>query len=810
MAYVNLKNTTVDKYDQIIYSGDARYKIKITFNGKELENADIHLEKMVRSSRVLPDDSSKRFTLDNFVAQTIQLTLHDIDTSIIQEPINISLGTLIDSAKSIYEYVPLGVFNIQEKPTTDKGVTTLKLIDNRVKFDTPYDGSVLIKANNGSVTKKQVLDDICKSVGVINDITTFLGEDDKLGIYDNTIKATTYVAYMLEQAGCFAIITREGHLGKVELNNLTTHRIPSSIVEENYSKEKDKNFKVERVVYEDAIRKYDSNTDENVDGSTLQTLYLNAANPYISSQEQVESIYTKLKDFEINSIVTQKVMGNPRIDPWDIIEVYDYYSKADTKPILFRTLANQEMTYTGVLLTTYKTEIGTEAQKENVTISGNAVMKKWARTEIDNVTGTITLQAGKIEETQKSLEKTNDNLSKTQNDLKATNTDLSNTKTDLSNAKSDIATAKNDIATAQKDIASTKTDLATTNDTVAKNKKETDDSIASTNSNLSAAEAELTGRIDATNTTLQDTKSSLSTSINDVNSDLSKQINNTNKSLSDKIDNTKDDIETNLQNNYYTAKTVETMVLNASQGVTNTFSEAGGNNVFRNTGLWFETSGNDRTDTSLYDYWTGKVEKDTTSTDSKKAANLVIFKLKNGTLSQTQRVSNGNYTVSFMYRKTVSQAVCSVNVNGTSYSLTSTTDKEFVQNIVVKDNTITITFTTNTDNSLIVYDIMVNAGTVKLAYSQNQNEVTTDTVSISKGITIQSDKTNTKLKANSDGIRITDRSDNVITDFTNAGIKTKDLLANGEFIIPPLKIIPYTSGSKTGWNIVAAVKGSDY
>ena len=725
MAYVNLKNTTVDKYDQIIYSGDARYKIKITFNGKELENADIHLEKMVRSSRVLPDDSSKRFTLDNFVAQTIQLTLHDIDTSIIQEPINISLGTLVDSAKSIYEYVPLGVFNIQEKPTTDKGVTTLKLIDNRVKFDTPYDGSVLIKANNGSVTKKQVLDDICKSVGVINDITTFLGEDDKLGIYDNTIKATTYVAYMLEQAGCFAIITREGHLGKVELNNLTTHRIPSSIVEENYSKEKDKSFKVERVVYEDAIRKYDSNTDENVDGSTLQTLYLNAANPYISSKEQVENIFAKLKDFEINSVVTQKVMGNPRIDPWDIIEVYDYYSKADTKPILFKTLANQEMTYTGICLTTYKTEIGQEAQKENVTISGTPAMKKWAKTEIDNVNGTITLQAGKIDDTNMALNETNQSLNNT-------------------------------------------------------------------------------------NTNLQNTKNDLSAAIDETKKVLTDQINNTSNTLDTKIDNTKKDIDTELQTKYYTAKAVDTMVVNAKEGVTNTFSEAGGNNIFRNTGLWFETSGSDRTDTNLYDYWEGKVEKDTTSTDSKKAANLTLFKLKNGTLSQTQRVANGNYTISFKYKKLVSQAVCSVNINGNTISLTAMTDTEIVEPLKVTSNTIKVSFTTNADNSLIVYDIMVNAGTVKLAYSQNQNEVTTDTVSISKGITIQSDKTNTKLKANSDGIRITDKSDKVITNFTNAGIKTNDILANGEVVIPPLKIIAYTSGNKTGWNIVAAVKGSDY
>lgn len=400
MAYINLKNTTIEEYDKIIYSGDAKYKLKITFNGQELEEADRYCEKMTRKIRVLPDDSSKRFTLDNFIAQTIEIVFHNVDYAIMQEPINISLGTLIDKDKNLYEYVPLGVFNIQDKSTTDKNVTTLKLIDNRTKFDVPYDGKELIDTNGGSATKKQILNDICAKVGVTNDIDSFLGENDIVGIYDNSINATTYVSYLLEQAGSIPIITREGHLDKVELNNLTSHRIPSNIVEENFSKYKDNNFKIERVVYEDAIRKFDSNTDETTNGSTLQTVYINSANPYISNQEQIEQIYDKIKGFEISSVVTQKVLANPRIDPWDLIEVYDYYSSEETKPVLFKTLANQTFTYSGACIAVYKTEIGIEAQKENVTVKSQAALKKWARTEIDNVNGTIQMQTSAIVETQ--------------------------------------------------------------------------------------------------------------------------------------------------------------------------------------------------------------------------------------------------------------------------------------------------------------------------------------------------------------------------------------------------------------------------
>jgi hypothetical protein len=71
---------------------------------------------------------------------------------------------------------------------------------------------------------------------------------------------------------------------------------------------------------------------------------------------------------------------------------------------------------------------------------------------------------------------------------------------------------------------------------------------------------------------------------------------------------------------------------------------------------------------------------------------------------------------------------------------------------------------------------MVNAGEVKLAYSQNQNETTTDTVNISKGITITSSDTNTTFRANSDGIRVYNNSDlnNSVTKFTDTGLETKE------------------------------------
>ena len=384
-------------YYDVIYSGGSLHKLKISFNGVELADADRYCEKITRTSRVLSQDGSKRFTLDNFMSQEITLILHDIDTSIIQNQVEISIGTWLSG--NGYVYVPLGVFNIQDTPTTDKNKTTIKLRDNRVKFDVPYNAKPLIDSLGGSATKKQILNDICTKSGVTNDVTTFYGENDLIGTYDSTVNGNIYVIDIAEQAGLVPIITREGHLDFVNLQSSTIHKIPLNILEKY---ELGNSFEIKRIVFEDGIRKYQTSSDE-----TLDTLYLNSANPYISSQEQINNIFSALENYKIDSVKTGKIMGDPAIDPWDLIQVYGYYTDlpngnkqfvADENTIVFETLANQTMTYTGKIISTYDTQIGIEERKENVTIKNEGTYKKIVKAEIDQLNGSLTLLAQDLEE----------------------------------------------------------------------------------------------------------------------------------------------------------------------------------------------------------------------------------------------------------------------------------------------------------------------------------------------------------------------------------------------------------------------------
>ena len=361
MAYKNFTNCTEQEYLNIIYSQDDKNRIKIWFNNVELPDAGEYCVSLNETSSVLPSDGSKRFSLANFISKELELVLRDLpESTVIEDQVKISIGTVVDNEyvattdetyieykdyytysnnqytllivgtdyevgdtisgtvyeiSDIYEDVPIGIFNIQDTPVTDQNKVTIKLRDNRVKFDFKYNAKPLIELNGGKASYKQILNNICTQAEVTSDITSFNGEDIEVSIYDNTLNATNYIAYIAEQAGAIPVITREGHLNFVYLNDLQHWSIPLSVVEKY---ELGTPFGIERVVYESGIIKYETDSDEE-----KETLFLDSANPYINTQEQVENVLPLVKDFKTDSVTTGKVLGNPAIDPYDMIEIYD-------------------------------------------------------------------------------------------------------------------------------------------------------------------------------------------------------------------------------------------------------------------------------------------------------------------------------------------------------------------------------------------------------------------------------------------------------------------------------------------------------
>lgn len=277
----------------------------------------------------------------------------------------------------------------------------------------------------------------------------------------------------------------------------------------------------------------------------------------------------------------------------------------------------------------------------------------------------------------------------------------------------------------------------------------------------------------------------------DIDEDIATAQNTANKANStatnaiSMADSAKKDVQNtneNLMNNYYTISQTNELVQTAEDGLVNAYTTTGGANIFVNTGLWFVNDNNDQ-NVNPYEDWKGKALRK--SNDEASNGNSIL--LQNGTFEQEQEVPNGNYSISFMYKKLISQSVASVVINGKEYQLNSTTLKEFytgeknekneyiTEPIVVTAGHLKIQFKCNANGGVEIYDLMANKGSIKLAYSQNQNETTTETVKISKGITITSTNMETIFKANANGIRILSLQNEKIAYFTDKGLSTKEL-----------------------------------
>ena len=282
----------------------------------------------------------------------------------------------------------------------------------------------------------------------------------------------------------------------------------------------------------------------------------------------------------------------------------------------------------------------------------------------------------------------------------------------------------------------------------------------------------------------------------DIDEDITTAQNTANKANStatnaiSMADSAKKDVQNtneNLTNNYYTISQTNELVQTAEDGLVNAYTTTGGANIFVNTGLWFVNDNNDQ-NVNPYEDWKGKALRK--SNDEASNGNSIL--LQNGTFEQEQEVPNGNYSISFMYKKLISQSVASVVINGKEYQLNSTTLKEFytgkknekneyiTEPIVVTAGHLKIQFKCNTNGGVEIYDLMANKGSIKLAYSQNQNETTTETVKISKGITITSTNMETIFKANANGIRILTLQNEKIAYFTDKGLSTKELIVENK------------------------------
>ena len=238
-------------------------------------------------------------------------------------------------------------------------------------------------------------------------------------------------------------------------------------------------------------------------------------------------------------------------------------------------------------------------------------------------------------------------------------------------------------------------------------------------------------------------------------------------------------VKNDLSNNYYNIEQSNVLIQNATDGLMNTLSQVGGNNLLRNTFFYEYENG-------LLTYWNGPqkvVEK--YESESRNALSL-----QNGTIKQSVNLTNKKYCCSFKYIKLSEVANAKFIINGKEYVLDGNVDYEKKFEIVedLKTDSITIEFNCDTNDGFLVYEPMLNEGESASLFTQNTSESISDTVNIGKGVEVSASNIKNKTRIDADGLRGINTETNELTFYqTTDGIYGKELetesIRSGNLII---------------------------
>lgn len=222
------------------------------------------------------------------------------------------------------------------------------------------------------------------------------------------------------------------------------------------------------------------------------------------------------------------------------------------------------------------------------------------------------------------------------------------------------------------------------------------------------------------------------------------------------------DLNTSLEQISGTINELKTTI----DGLKNTLKTQGGSNLLRNSVGAFGT-----------EFWKGTVSQYTDTDVFQNNVSKSSISLSNGDIEQSVApIKNGTYNISFNYKKKVTASNVTVSINEKEETLNSEEWTLFEKVIIISNNQFTIKFSSDTDNSCLISDLILTLGETRLTWSQNPNETNTETVQIGEGIRVDSSKTNTYTRIDSDGNRTFNKStDEVVTEQTDKGTKTNNL-----------------------------------
>lgn len=325
-----------DSYKQNILQNDRNFESEIAIGDKVITNEQ--LISLNINNTIQQDDT---FSIGNAIASTLNLTFLTNDIVISDmDKIDVKIGLLVNEQ---YEYIPMGVFNIDKIEETDT-LTTIIAYDNMIKFDIDYIENNENPTAHGIIGRLEELTGV-EFGGTLSDYTNY--NLDVLTGYSCRVM----LGFIAALFGCNAIMDRQGKfkfigianevINQVNIVDLYTKdskqlitRTSESVtvkINNNYNSDvyfsytkKNKNYKLTRIINETDVEELTIGNDEGM------CLYM--TNPLIN-QDILTDLYNELTNIDYAPF-SMNWQGDMSIDLGDKIAVVDTKGIVREHPVL--------------------------------------------------------------------------------------------------------------------------------------------------------------------------------------------------------------------------------------------------------------------------------------------------------------------------------------------------------------------------------------------------------------------------------------------------------------------------------------------
>ena len=298
---------STDAFKNLVLQDSRTFKSKITYGDATITNA-----KSIKLTG--GSEGEDDFSLGSTVSQYITVTIPDPGKAIEGNELLVQIG--MDVGGTV-EYIPMGYFTAG-KPQKDEEQIEFTAYDRMLKLETPFsmDGS---STDSVSVLKK------------IQEITGVTVATANLPTASMAVpkgySCREVLSYVAQLYGCFAICNRKG---QIELHKYVdsgykvgTGRYWDTFEHNDYS------FAVEKLT---CFTGQDKNGKDISISSGSGTRAVTFSNPFMT-QAILDDVMKKLSDFSYMP-GSLRMLGDPRLDPWDAITVEDRNGKSYKVPLM--------------------------------------------------------------------------------------------------------------------------------------------------------------------------------------------------------------------------------------------------------------------------------------------------------------------------------------------------------------------------------------------------------------------------------------------------------------------------------------------